>query len=103
MAQDHDTPNDDNIHPVSKKFLWLASPKVVSGFIWLPVIGLVICFMAQFIYPFKKGHMAPWEIIPGSWAIIGFIAYTFVVLSADPIFKLLSRKEDYYGEGTGDE
>lgn len=102
MAHDHDTPNDDNIHPVSKKFLWLGDKKVIESFIWLPVIGLVITIMAGFMYPFDPKHKAPWDFF-ASWAIFGFLAYLIVVLSADPIFKLLSRKEDYYGEGSDDE
>lgn len=102
MAHDHDTASDENIHPVSKKFLWLADKKVVDGFIWLPVIGLVITVMAAFLYPFDPHHKAPWDFF-ASWGIIGFLAYSFVVLSAEPLFKLLSRPEDYYGEGSDDE
>jgi len=33
--------------------------------------------------------------------LLGFLAYTFVVLSAEPLFKLLARSEDYYDDGTG--
>lgn len=103
MAKHKKTPDNENIHPVSKKFLWLADEKVVQGFIWLPVVGLAVTMVAQFIYPFEEGHMAPWDKIPWSWAIIGFCAYSFVVLSAEPLFKVLSRPEDYYGEGQDDD
>ena len=104
MAQDHISPEDDKIHPLAKKFLWLANPRVVRGFIWLPVIGLAVTYVAGFIFPFYPDHKAPWDINwLGSWGLIGFIAYTTVVLSADPLFKLLSRGEDYYGEGSDDE
>lgn len=102
MAHDKHTANDEGIHPVSRKFMWLADERVVKGFIWLPVIGLVISIMGAIIYPFYKGHKAPWDFF-ASWAIFGFLAYSFVVLSAEPLFKWLSRPEDYYGEGSGDE
>ncbi len=100
MAHDHDTHSaldNDNIHPVSKKFLWLGDEKVRRGFIWLPFIGLAITVTAGFIYPFDPHHKAPWDFF-ASWAVIGFLAYCLVVLSAEPLFKWLSRPENYYGE-----
>lgn len=98
MAHEKINPEEDKLHPLSKKFLWLADEKIVRGFIWLPIIGLIVSTMAVFIYPFDDHHMAPWDFF-GSWALIGFAAYSFVVLSAEPLFKLLARGEDYYGEG----
>ncbi|MGJ8562114.1 MAG: hypothetical protein ACSHXY_01065 [Alphaproteobacteria bacterium] len=103
MAHEDKTPSDDKIHPVSKKFLWLADPRVVGGFIWLPILGLGITIMAGFIFPFDPKHKAPWDFAYGSWAIFGFAAYCTVVLAADPLFKLLSRDEDYYGEEPQDD
>jgi hypothetical protein len=38
-------------------------------------------------------------MIPGSWAIFGFLAYSLIVFAANPLFRLLGRPEDYYGEG----
>jgi len=89
--------HDEHIHPLSRKFLWLADPKIVNGFIWLPIIGLAVTIPLAFLYPFEEGHKAPWDFF-ASWAIIGFVAYSFVVLSAEPLFRLLARKENYYGE-----
>jgi len=43
-------------------------------------------------------HPAPWDF-GFSWAVIGFVAYSVVVLSAEPLFRLLARGEDYYAEG----
>ncbi|NNE57578.1 MAG: hypothetical protein HKN36_05680 [Hellea sp.] len=97
---------DDHIHPFARKFLWLGDEKIIRGFIWVPIIGLIITVMAGFIFPHDPKHAAPWDIwrvgftwdsFP-SWALIGFCAYSFVVLSAEPLFRLLSRKENYYGE-----
>ena len=100
MSHEPLSPEDDKIHPIARKFLWLADERVVRGFIWLPVVGLAITYMAGFLFPFEEGHKAPWDIDwLGSWALIGFVAYSTVVLSAEPLFKLLSRNEDYYGEG----
>ncbi len=88
---------DEYIHPLSRKFLWLGEQKVIDGFIWVPIIGLIISTMAVFIYPFDDAHKASWDFF-ASWAIIGLVAYSIVVISAEPLFRLLSRKENYYGE-----
>lgn len=98
------TPKDDkDIHPLSRKLMFLGDHKFIESFIWLPIIGLAVTCMAGFLYPFEEGHAAPWDFSFGSWAIFGFLAYSFVVLSAEPLFKLLSRNEDYYGEGGDDD
>lgn len=104
-APEIETPNitsteADNIHPLSQKFLWLTDKAVKDRFIWVSVIGLILTIVLSFVYPNK--HPGPWE--PGvlsviSYGVIGFGAYTIVVLSAAPLFRLLSRNEDYYGEG----
>lgn len=86
----------DSIHPHAKPFLWLGKKSVQDRFILLPIIGLVVTILLGFVYPHKHG--APWDFF-GSWALIGFCAYVAVVLSAGPLFNLLSRDEDYYGEG----
>ncbi len=103
MAKHENAPaNDEDIHPLSRKLLFLGDHKFIDNFIWLPIIGLVITVMAGFIYPFPEGYAAPWDFF-ASWAILGFIAYSFVVLSAGPLFKLLARDESYYGEGGDDD
>lgn len=90
----------DEIHPFARKFMFVFDPKVKDRFIWVSVIGLVITIALSFVFPNK--HPGPWE--PGlvsviSYGVIGFGAYSIVVLSAAPLFKLLSRDEDYYAEG----
>lgn len=88
----------DDIHPAAKPFLFLGKESVKRNFIWLPLIGMIICIILGVLYPQK--HPLPIEkYIPGSWAIYGFIAYSLIVLSANSLFKFLGRDEDYYGEG----
>ena len=101
MSDNHDVPakDDDDIHPVSKKFLWLANPKVKNNFIWFTVAGLILTVLIGYFFPTK--HPAPWEfgvLYAISFGVIGFVAYSIVVFSAWPLFKWLSRPEDYYGE-----
>lgn len=90
--------NLEQIHPVSRKLLWLADPKVKRNFIYLPLIGMIVMIGLGIVFPMDSKHQAPWDFF-GSWAMIGFVAYSIVVLSAAPLFKLLSRDESYYGEG----
>jgi len=97
MAEKHSETQEDHIHPFARRFLWLADEKVVKGFIWLPVIGLAVTIPLGLVYEFPEKHKADWDFF-ASWGIIGFMAYSFVVLSARPLFALLSRKENYYSE-----
>ncbi len=83
-------------HPLSVPFLWLGRKSVQDNFIYIPLAGLIITIALGLVFPPK--HAAPWDFF-ASWAVIGFVAYSFVVLSAEPLFKFLSRPEDYYGPG----
>lgn len=87
----------EGIHPAAKPFLFLVDDKFKRNFLWLPLVGIIITTILGVMHPLK--HPAPWDIIPGSWAVFGFLAYSFIVLMARPLFKLLSREEGYYGEG----
>jgi len=97
MAEEHTHMDDDHIHPLSRRFLWLADEKVVKGFIWLPAIGLAVSIALGLHYDFPEKHKALWDFF-GSWGLIGFMAYSFVVLCAKPLFAMLARQENYYGE-----
>ena len=86
-------------HPLAVPFLWLGSEKVIKNFIFVPLFGLIGFSVLGYFYPLH--HPAPWDFF-ASYTLIGFAAYSFVVLAAWPLFKLLSRQEDYYGEGSDD-
>lgn len=92
----------NDIHPAARPFLFLGKAKVKRNFIWIPLIGMIVSSILGIFHPPK--HPAPFEMIngvmiPGSWAIFGFLAYSFIVFMAGPLFRLLGRREDYYGEG----
>lgn len=91
-----------DVHPAAVPFLWLGRRSVKRNFIWVPLVGMIICTILGVMHPQK--HPAPWEqlgdlTIPGTWAIFGFLAYSTIVFAAPLLFKLLARPEDYYGEG----
>ena len=95
MPDDYSPEGLAQIHPYAKPFLFLGKESVKRNFIWFPIIGLIIVSIMGFFFPPK--HPAPWDF-GFSWAVIGFVAYTVVVLSAEPLFRLLARREDYYDE-----
>jgi len=82
-------------HPMAVPFLWLGSAKVQRNFIFVPLIGMVLFSILGFFYP--PHHKAPWDF-GFSYTVIGFVSYSFVVLMAWPLFRLLARQENYYGE-----
>ena len=86
----------DDIHPAARPFLFLGKESVKRNFIWFPLVGMVICIILGWFFPQAKALPIE-KYIPGSWAIYGFVAYSLIVLSANTLFKLLGRDEDYYG------
>ncbi len=87
-------------HPMAVPFLWLGKANVQRNFIFVPLFGMILFSILGYVYPLH--HPAPWDVFGFSYAVIGFVSYSFVVLAAWPLFKLLSRPENYYGED-GDE
>ena len=86
-------------HPLSRKFAFLAKPKVRRNFIWVPLAVLVVSIaLGPWGMDYLRGHsdyMSPWEFF-ASWAVWGFLSYSFVVLMARPLFALLAKPEGFY-------
>ena len=82
-------------HPMAVPFLWLGKAKVQRNFIFIPFFGMILFSILGYFYPISSP--APWDFW-FSYSVIGFVSYSFVVLAAWPLFKLLSRPENYYGE-----
>jgi len=83
-------------HPFAVPFLFLGRKHVQDRFIYIAVLGLLITVILGFVFPLH--HPAPYDRLPASWGWIGFLSYTFLVLCAKPLFKLLARPETYYRE-----
>ena len=86
-------------HPAARPFLWLGRRSVKRNFIWLVLAAAIVNSVLGVIFPSK--YPAPWEtfgdfVVPGSWAIFGFLAYCFIVFMANPLFTLLGRREGFY-------
>lgn len=83
-------------HPLAVPFLFLGRKGVKDNFIYVALLGVIVTTILGFKYPLD--HPTPFDVVPASWAWIGFLSYTFLVLCAKPLFKLLARPETYYGE-----
>jgi hypothetical protein len=83
-------------HPLAVPFLFLGRKSVQDKFIYVALCGLIITVILGFIYPLH--YPTPYDVVPASWAWIGFLSYSFLVLCAKPLFKALARPESYYGE-----
>lgn len=76
--------------PPNKAAIWAQRLLVVAC-----IISLIAGFLIQ-----HKPHFA-FEAWPGFFAIFGFAAYCFIVLSAKSLRPLLRREETYYGDDAG--
>lgn len=51
---------------------------------------------------FMRRAYASLDAIPGFFAVFGFVAFGFAVLSGWPLGRLLRRPEDYYDTSSGE-
>ncbi len=86
-------------HPAAVPFLWLGNEKVQKNFIFVPLIGMIIFSILGLFFPLSR--QAKWDFF-ASYALIGFVSYCLVVFAAWPLFRLLARPENYYGEEVED-
>jgi len=64
----------------------------------------VICILLALTDFLVHRHIGfDWEKIPAFYAIYGFVACVLLVLIAKQMRKILMRREDYYGDRSGDE
>ena len=102
-TQTENTDAPDNNQPLSslaRRFLWADSTSAVERVIlWLGVL-CVILFVLDFIV--HRHAYAPGEGLPGFYAIVGFVAFTLIVLGASQLRRLILRNEDYYSPNSVD-
>lgn len=95
--RDEPTPNDDDMHPLSKLlFGWVGSPR--TPLIVLLLVLLICAGLVVFDLSVNRHEYVDMANANGFYAIWGFAAFGLAVLSGWPLGKLLRRDEDYYGE-----
>lgn len=75
---------------------WLDKPANVRKLMILVVMICIGLFGVDFFFHRHGSENISWEGWYGFYAIYGFLAYTFIVIAAHGLRKLVMRKEDYY-------
>jgi len=101
LSEHEPSPNHhENLPPLAKRFLWADSKQAVQRVIvWLGVVCVVL-FVLDFIV--HRHAYAPGEGVPGFYAIVGFVAFTMIVLGASQLRRLILRNERYYSPNSID-
>jgi len=85
---------------LAQRFLWADSASAVERVIfWLAMLCLCL-FILDFIV--HRHAYAPGEGLPGFYAVVGFIAFTLIVLGASQLRRLILRDERYYSPNSVD-
>lgn len=92
--------DDDKIHPLARRFLFLDSPKFRGRVLYALGAAAILLALADLVV--GRHAIFPFEGLAGFHAVFGFVAFAFVVLCGWPLRRLLGRREDYYGEGEED-
>jgi len=94
------TNHHGDLSPLAKRFLWADSNSAVGRVIfWLGVVCVVL-FVLDFIV--HRHAYAPGEGLPGFYAVVGFVAFTLIVLGASQLRRLILRNERYYSPNSID-
>ncbi|MAP95882.1 MAG: hypothetical protein CMK07_13105 [Ponticaulis sp.] len=96
-SSEHQHKPDMDSYPGDKIFGWTSHPK--AGFITF-IAMIVICAalaLASFVLPARHEYLHFAEF-PIFYALYGFGAFAFVVMTGWPLRKLLGRPENYYGD-----
>lgn len=94
MKDKEQTEKRNDYSPLANRFLWADSSSAVERIIfWLCVICGIL-FLLDFIV--HRHSYAPGEGLPGFYAVVGFVAFTLIVLGAKQLRRLILRNEQYY-------
>jgi len=102
MSDKNDHSNDEasTYSALARRFLWADSASSVERVIfWL---GLLCAFLFLIDFIVHRHAYAPGEGLPGFYAIVGFVAFTLIVLGAKQLRRLILRNEDYYSPNSVD-
>jgi len=92
--QEERSANGEPFSRLAKRFLWVESASAVERVIFGLAVLCVLLFVLDFIV--HRHAYAPGEGVPGFYAFVGFVAFTFIVLGAAQLRRLILRNENYY-------
>lgn len=85
---------------MSERPRWLDHPRNVRRLAYALYAVCALLLLADLFYV-KHVHFA-FEGWIGFFALLGFVAYCFIVNAAKLLRRLVKRPEDYYGEQSGE-
>lgn len=91
---------DDRAHPLGRKLLFLENDTNLKRIIVGLAIFCALLFLADPILHRhdKFAEAETW----GFYALAGFAAFSFIIISTKYLQMLIGRREDYYGDGAID-
>lgn len=85
---------------ISRLLLWTDGPRAIIGII--VVIGLICAALAGSDLLLHRHVNYDVEETPFIYGLFGFVVYAVIVFLAKGLRRLISRPEDFYGEGATD-
>lgn len=93
--------NKNDIHPVSRRFLWLDKAWAREAPFWIFLVLALGLLSVEFVHH-RHGYSQIEESF-GFYVWMGFFGFCFAVLMGWPLRALLSKPADYYERGAEDE
>ncbi len=95
-------PGDDaGIHPLSKRLLFLDSPRFKRRMLWVLLALVMVATAAGFAIE-RHPHFWFEERFAPFHAVFGFVAFSFAVICGWPLRHLVGRPENYYSPNDDD-
>ncbi len=91
---DSENQSPNGLPPMARHFLWADDMSVVQKVIKCLAILCAILFVLDLIL--HRHAYVPGEGIPGFYAVVGFVAFTLIVLGATQLRRLILRNEHFY-------
>ena len=92
---EHNHPASMTKYPGDAIFGWTSSKKTGSIVFFGMLVVCALLVLASFVLPGRHEYIHMAEFAP-CYALFGFGAFAFVVLTGWPLAKLLRRAENYY-------
>ena len=82
--------------PAPRKRYLFDNGRNVQRVLWLFYAACAVVLGAEFVVDRHAGH--PWDGLFGFYALFGFLAYALLVVLAEGLRHLVSRRPDYYDD-----
>jgi len=91
---------DEALTPLGRWFLWVESAAAVKRAIYGLGALCAVLFVLDFLV--HRHSYAPYEHVPGFYALVGFLGFSFVVLASGALRWFIRRGEDFYAPNSVD-